>query len=42
MEKVPKEFSEEEDQMLRELWDRYGDTNGESIFTFLIRKYQGF
>ncbi|XP_049869881.1 protein timeless homolog [Pectinophora gossypiella] len=25
-EKVPKEFSEEEDQLLRELWDQYGDT----------------
>lgn len=28
-EKVSKEFSEEEDQMLRDLWEQFGDSSGE-------------
>ncbi|KAI8424376.1 hypothetical protein MSG28_002902 [Choristoneura fumiferana] len=31
-EKVPKEFSEEEDQMLRELWEELGDTTEPMLF----------
>lgn len=35
-EKVPKEFTEEEDQMLRKLWEQYGNTNGESTFIMFV------
>lgn len=30
-EKAPKEFSEEEDQMLRDLWDQFGDSSGKCL-----------
>lgn len=43
-ERIPKEFGEDEDELLRKLWNTYGETNGKKqkmlnnniIYTLLI------